>query len=88
MFKKDPKSDKWTLTLRMSQEVKDLMEDLQKRIHAQSLVEVFRMALAWYDDAIEEHEKGGRVILESEGGKMSEMNLFPKSDLEIEDSLQ
>ena len=63
------------LSLEMNEAVRDRLEELRDRIHADSLSEVIRRALSVYDLLAVEHAKGARPILRYKNGNERELIL-------------
>ncbi len=59
------------LNLAIAPEVKERLDALQARTHADSMAEVFRRALAVYDTLLSKHEQGWRVeVVGPDGERM------------------
>lgn len=57
-------------------ELKTRLEDLQKRSHATTMVEVFKKSLALYDLVLNQYETKGRIILENDDGTREVLRLL------------
>lgn len=64
------------LNLDLTPRAKELLEDLQARTEAASLVEVVRRAIALYDVAVEHAQNKGSFILESADGTREKLRIL------------
>lgn len=70
------KQPKVRLNLDMSVEVKEQIEALRDRTHADSMSEVIRRALALYDFMLTQQEAGATTIVRTGDGAESRLPLF------------
>lgn len=70
------KQPKIRLNLDMTVEVKEQIEALRDRMHADSMSEVVRRALALYDFMLTQQEAGAATIVRSSDGAESRVPLF------------
>ncbi|MGF6264389.1 Arc/MetJ-type ribon-helix-helix transcriptional regulator [Paraburkholderia youngii] len=70
------KQPKVRLNLDMSVEVKEQIEGLRDRTHADSMSEVIRRALALYDFMLTQKEGGATVVLRASDGTDTRLPLF------------
>lgn len=70
------KQPKVRLNLDMSVEVKEQIEALRDRMHADSMSEVIRRALALYDFMLTQQEGGATVALRASDGTETLVPLF------------
>ncbi|MGF6736151.1 Arc/MetJ-type ribon-helix-helix transcriptional regulator [Paraburkholderia youngii] len=70
------KQPKVRLNLDMSVEVKEQIEALRDRMHADSMSEVIRRALAVCDFVLTQQEQGATVVLRAGDGTDTRLPLF------------
>lgn len=70
------KQPKVRLNLDMSVEVKEQIEALRERMHADSMSEVIRRALAVCDFVLTQHEQGATVVVRASDGTDTRLTLF------------
>ena len=72
---KDPKDQPRRLSLAVSPLVSERLESLRVRTDAESLTEVIRRALTYYDHLVDVQKSGGRIIIEQDG-KQKELRVL------------
>ena len=70
------KLKKQRLHLAMPLKTRELLEKLQQRTEAGSMTEVIRRALALFDVAIAEHEKGNKLFIHSGDGTQTRIRFL------------
>jgi len=70
------KKDKIRLSLDVNPEVKDRLEEVQRKSHASTLIEVFKKSMALYELVLDQQAAKGKVILENADGSREVLRLL------------